>query len=156
MGEKKKKKKKKKTLGLNPRFFFFISLVYLAALKRTHFDVQYNFISLFRTGVLCDSLGSFRDGVFGQLPWQKKSYSSLDLPRSDGRSFVVVGELTSFSSNPLEQIVHERVHDAHGLGGNTSVRMNLFKHFVDVDGIRLLPLSFLFLLIAFGNCLSPM
>ena len=33
----------------------------------------------------------------------------------------------------------EGVHDGHGLGGDTGVRVNLFQHLVDVDGVRLPP-----------------
>ena len=109
---------------------------------------------LLGAGVLSDGLGSLRDGVFGQLSGQEEPDSSLDLPRGDGRPLVVVGELASLSSDTLEEIVDERVHDAHGLRGNTSVGVNLLEDLVDVDGIRLLPLSLLLLLVSLGDGLS--
>lgn len=54
--------------------------------------------------------------------------------------------------NALEDIVHEAVHYAHGFGADASVGMDLFQHFVDVDSIAFLPLTFL-LLISFGDVL---
>ena len=56
----------------------------------------------------------------------------------------------SLSSNALENVVHERVHDRHSLGRDTSVRMNLFQHLVDVDAVALLPPALL-LLVTLGN-----
>ena len=38
----------------------------------------------------------------------------------------------------LENVVDERVHDSHGLGRNTGVRMDLLQHFVHVHGVALL------------------
>ena len=99
--------------------------------------------NLLRAGVLSHRLGTLRDCMLGQLARQQKPYSSLYLPRSDGRPkltrghynlaavflpLVVVSELARLCSNPLEEIVDKRVHDAHGLRGHTSIRMNLFQH----------------------------
>ena len=89
--------------------------------------------------------------MFGQLSGQEEPDSGLDLPRSDGGALVVVSELASLSSNTLEQVVDERVHDAHGLGGNTGVRVHLFENLVDVDSVGLLPLSLLLLLVTLGD-----
>ena len=38
---------------------------------------------------------------------------------------VVVRKLASLSSNPLEEIIDEGVHDAHRLGGDTGVGVDL-------------------------------
>ena len=92
--------------------------------------------------------------MFGQLSRQEEPDSSLDLPRGDGGALVVVSELACLSSNTLEQVVDERVHDAHGLGGDTGVRVHLLEHLVDVDGVGLLPLSLLLLLVSLGDGLS--
>ena len=92
--------------------------------------------------------------MFGQLSGQEEPDSSLDLPRGDGGALVVVSELASLSSNTLEQVVDERVHDAHGLGGDTGVRVHLLENLVDVDGVGLLPLSLLLLLVSLGDGLS--
>ena len=92
--------------------------------------------------------------MFGQLSGQEEPDSSLDLPRGDGGALVVVSELASLSSNTLEQVVDERVHDAHGLGGDTGIGVHLLEDLVDVDGIGLLPLSLLLLLVSLGDGLS--
>ena len=109
-------------------------------LKRTVFhDSQVK--NLLGAGVFGDSLGTFRDGMFGQFTGQQKPDGSLDLPGGDGGSLVVVSKTGSFSSNTFKDIIDEGVHDAHGLGGNTGVRMDLLQHLVDVDGVGLLPLG---------------
>ena len=54
------------------------------------------------------------------------------------------------SCNAFKDVIHEGVHDRHGLGGDTSIRMNLLEHLVDVDAVRLLPPAFL-LLVALGD-----
>ena len=92
--------------------------------------------------------------MFGQLSRQEEPDSSLDLPRGDGGALVVVSELASLSSNTLEQVVDERVHDAHGLGGDTGVGVHLLQDLVDVDGVGLLPLVPLLLLVALGDGLG--
>ena len=66
-------------------------------------------------GVLGNSLGAFTDGVLSQLTGEKQSHGSLDLPRGDGASLVVVSKTASFSGDTLKDVVHERVHDRHGL-----------------------------------------
>ena len=109
---------------------------------------------LLGAGVLGDSLGSLRDGVLGELTREEESDSSLDLARGDGGPLVVVSESAGLSSDPLEQIVDERVHDAHGLGGDASVRVDLLQHLVDVDGVGLLPSLLLLLLVSLGDGLG--
>ena len=93
-----------------------------------------------------EGLGALRDGVLGQLSGQEEPDGGLDLPGGDGGPLVVVGELAGLGSNPLEEIIHEGVHDTHGLGGDSSVRVDLLQHLVDVDGVGLLPLGPLLLL----------
>ena len=73
--------------------------------------------------------------MLGQLTWKDKSDSSLDLSGGDSWLLVVSGELGSLSRDLLEDIVDEGVHDAHGLGGDTGVRVNLLQHLVDVDAV---------------------
>ena len=96
-------------------------------------------VDLLGAGVLGDSLGTFRDGMFGQFTGEEKPDGGLDLPGGDGGPLVVVGQAGSFSSDTFEDIVDERVHDAHGFGGDTSVGMDLLQHLVDVDSVRFLP-----------------
>ena len=55
-----------------------------------------------------------------------KRYKGLNI--KGNAPLVVVGKLAGLSSNPLEQIVDKGVHDAHGLGRDASVGMNLLKH----------------------------
>merc|ERR1711962_1194424 len=104
--------------------------------------------------VLCDSLGALGHSMLSKFSWQKEANSCLDLTRSDGGPLVVVGQLAGFSSGPLKQIVDKRVHDGHGLGRDSSVRVNLFQYLVDVDGIGLLPLALLLFLVPFSDRLG--
>ena len=90
-------------------------------------------------GVLGDSLGALTDSVLGQLTREEETDSSLDLSAGDGGTPVVVGQTACLSSNTLEDVVHEGVHDGHGLAGDSSVRVDLLQHLVDVDGIAFLP-----------------
>jgi len=89
-----------------------------------------------------------------QLSRQEETNCSLNLPRGDGRPFVVMGELRSLSSNSLKQVVDETVHDAHGFGRYTSIRVDLLQHLVDVDCVGLFPLSLALLLVALGHSLG--
>ena len=119
-------------------------------LKRTVFrDSQVK--KLLGAGVFGDGLGTFRDGMFGQFTGQQKPDGGLDLPGGDGGSLVVVSKTGSFSSDTFEDIVDEGVHDAHGLGGDSSVGMDLFQDLVDVDGIRFLTLLVAFLAAGGGS-----
>ena len=101
-------------------------------------------------GVLGDSLGSFRHSVLGQFSGQEKPDSSLDFPRGDGCPLVVEGKTGSFSSDALEDVIDEGVHDGHGLAGNTGVGVDLLQHLVDVDGVGFTPLLAL-LFVALGD-----
>ena len=96
-------------------------------------------VDLLRAGVLGDSLGALRHGVLGQLSGQKQTDSCLDLSAGDGGPAVVVGKTAGLSCNALEDVIHEGVHDRHGLAGDTSVGVHLFQHLVDVDGVALPP-----------------
>ena len=83
--------------------------------------------------------------MLGQFSGEEKPDSRLDLPGSDGRPLVVVGETGGLSGDSFEDVVDERVHDAHGLGRDSGVRVDLLQHLVDVDGVRFLSLLLLFL-----------
>ena len=100
---------------------------------------------LFGAGVLGHGLGAFADGVLGQFTGQQQTDGGLDFPTGDGRTLVVVGQTAGFRGDTFEQIVDETVHDAHRLGRNAGVGMYLFQHFVNVDGVRFLPLRLAFL-----------
>ena len=90
-------------------------------------------------GVLGHGLGALGDSVLGQLPGKKEPHGSLDLPGGDGGLLVVVSQAAGLGSNLLKQIVDEGVHDAHGLGGDSGVGVDLLQHLVDVDGVGFFP-----------------
>ena len=90
--------------------------------------------------------------MLGELAWQVKPDSSLDFTTGDGVLLVVVSQTGSFGGDALEDVTNERVHDAHGLGGDTSVGVDLLQHLVDVDGVALL--TGLSALLAFAGWLA--
>jgi hypothetical protein len=106
---------------------------------------------LLGAGVLGDGLGSLGDGVLGELSGQQETDGGLDLPGRDGGALVVVGEAARLGGDALEDVVDERVHDAHGLGRDAGVGVHLLEHLVDVDGVRLLPALPLGLLVRLGD-----
>ena len=93
---------------------------------------------LFGAGVFGDSLGALAHGVLGQLAWQEKANRCLHFAARDGGAAVVVGELGGLVGDALEDVVDERVHDAHGLARDARVGVHLLQHLVDVDGVGLL------------------
>jgi len=132
------------------------SLISLVALKKAGcFQVlggrTLSTHSLLGAGVLGHSLGALGHSVLGQLAREQEPHSSLDLPGGDGGPLVVVGQAGGLSSDPLKDVVDKGVHDAHGLGGDTGVRVHLLQDLVDVDGIGLLPPLLALLLITLGD-----
>lgn len=85
--------------------------------------------------VLGDGLGAFADGVLGQLSGQKQTDGRLDLAARDRRAAVVVRQTRRLGGDALEDVVDERVHDAHRLAADARVRVHLLQHLVDVDGV---------------------
>ena len=57
--------------------------------------------------------------MLGELTGEEQPDSGLDLARGDGGPLVVVSQLGGLGGDPLKQVIDERVHDAHGLGGDT-------------------------------------
>ena len=102
--------------------------------------------NLLGAGVLGDSFGAFADSVLGKFSGKEQPDGGLDLPGGDGGPLVVVSKTGGFASDSLKDVVHERVHDRHGFGGDTGVGVNLFQHLVDVDSVRFTPLLPLFLI----------
>ena len=92
---------------------------------------------LFGTCIFGDCFGTLGHGVLGQLAREDETDGRLDLPTGDGRSLVVMSKSGGLPSDSLEDIIHKAVHYAHSFRGDASIRMNLLKHFVDVDGIAL-------------------
>ena len=99
----------------------------------------YSARDLLGAGVLGDGLGTFRDGVFGQFTGEEEPDGGLDLPGGDGGPLVVVGQAGRFGGDTFEDIVDEGVHDAHGLGRDAGVGVDLFQHLVDIDGVGFFP-----------------
>ena len=92
--------------------------------------------------------------MLGQFTGEEEPDSSLDFPGGDGGPLVVVGKTGGLGGDALEDVIDERVHDGHGLGGDASVRVNLLQHLVDVDGIGFLPSQLLLLLVTLGDGLG--
>ena len=90
-----------------------------------------------RGGELGDRLGTFGDGVLGELTGEDEAHGGLDLPGGDGGLLVVAGELGSLGGDLLEDVVDEGVHDGHGLGGDAGVGVHLLEDLVDVDLVGL-------------------
>jgi len=86
---------------------------------------------------LGDSLGSFRDSMLGKFTRKHKTDSSLDFSAAKSSLLVVGGKLSSFTSNALKDIIDEGVHDGHTLLGDTSIRVDLLQHLVDVRAVGL-------------------
>lgn len=93
--------------------------------------------------------------MLGQFTGQQQTDCGLDFAAGDGRPLVVVGQAGRLGGDALEDVVDEAVHDAHGLGGNASVGVDLLQDFVDVDGIAFLPLALL-LLVSLGDVLGSL
>jgi hypothetical protein len=87
--------------------------------------------------VFGDGLGTFRDGVLGQLTRENQTNRCLDFARRDGGTLVVGSELGSLGGDSLENVVDKRVHDGHGLVGDTSFRVDLLQDLVDVGRVSL-------------------
>ena len=92
--------------------------------------------------------------MLGQLTREQESDSGLDFARGDGGPLVVVGKAGGLSSDALKDVIDKGVHDAHGLGGDASVGVDLLEDLVDVDGIGLLSLAVLGLLVTLGDVLG--
>ena len=108
------------------------------ALKRA-LDWLSKLESLLGACVLGHGLGSLGHSVLGQFSGEEQTDCGLDFPGGDGGATVVVCQAGCLSSDTLEDVIHERVHDRHGLAGDSSVGVDLFQHFVNVDAVRLPP-----------------
>ena len=87
---------------------------------------------------LGDRASSLGNGMLGQLTGENQTNSSLDLTRRNGALLVVAGELRGLGGDALENVLHERVEDSHGLVRDTSVRVHLLEHTVNVGRVGLL------------------
>ncbi|TKC35997.1 hypothetical protein EI555_001644, partial [Monodon monoceros] len=62
------------------------------------------------------------------------AHGRLDLPGRDGRALVVMCQARRLARDALEDVIDERVHDAHGLGRDASVRVDLLQDLVHMSG----------------------
>ena len=85
-------------------------------------------------GELGDCFSSFTDGMFGQFSGKEEFHGSLYFSEREGSLFVVSDKLWGFDSDSIEDVIDERVHDAHGFFGDTGFGVDLFQDLVDVDG----------------------
>ena len=99
-------------------------------------------------------LGSLGDGVLGEFSREHETDGGLNLAGRESRLFVIGGELSSLTSNALEDVIDERVHDRHSLLADTGIGVDLLENLVDVGGVRfnaLLALLFLALRLGGGG-----
>ncbi len=108
------------------------------ALKRAFVSLLLT-AALLGAGVLGHGLCALGHGVLGQLTGQQQADGGLDLPGGDGGALVVVSQTGGLAGDALEDVAHKRVHDAHGLGGDPGVGVDLLQDLVHVDGVTLLP-----------------
>ena len=85
--------------------------------------------------------------MFGQLTRQQETDSGLHLAGSDGGALVVLRQTRGLGGDAFEDVVHERVHDGHGLRRHAGVGVHLLQHLVDVDREGLLALAAALLLV---------
>ena len=90
---------------------------------------------------LGDGLGSFADGVLGELTWEEESDGGLDLTGGESVLLVVSDKSAGLSGDLLEDVVDEGVHDGHGSLGDSGLWVDLLEDSVDVDGESLGSLS---------------
>ena len=72
--------------------------------------------------------------MLGELTGKEESDGGLDLTGGEGVLLVVANESGGLGGDLLEDVVDERVHDAHGSLGDTGLGVHLLEDSVDVDG----------------------
>ena len=89
--------------------------------------------------------------MLGKLTGKHEADGGLDLARRESGLLVVSRELSSLAGNALEDVVDERVHDAHALLADAGVGVDLLEHPVDVGRVRFDALLAALLLVAGGG-----
>ena len=87
---------------------------------------------------LGDRARSFSNSVLRELTRENQTHRRLDLTRRDRALLVVAGKLRGLRGNALENILHKRVQNSHGLVRDTRVRVDLLQDTVDVGRVSLL------------------
>ena len=75
--------------------------------------------------------------MLGQLTREQQTNGGLNFAGRESASLVVADQTARLSSDALEDVVDERVHDAHGTAGDADVGVDLLEHPVDVGRIGL-------------------
>ena len=86
--------------------------------------------------------------MLSELAGQQQTDGGLDLAARDRRALVVVSETGGLGGDTLEDVVHERIHDAHRLARDTGIGVHLLQNLVDVDSVALPPSSTVLLVTA--------
>ena len=63
---------------------------------------------------MCDSLDALGHGMLGQLSGQLLVRGRLHLSGTDGQAFLVMCQMTCFSSDTFSNVTDKDVHDALG------------------------------------------
>ena len=90
--------------------------------------------------LLEDGVGALEDGVVGQLSGEETQDGRQDVPRARRLRSVDGRQTEGVPGDPLEDVVHEGVHDDDGLEGDPRVRMDLVEDLVDGGGVGLVDL----------------
>ena len=72
--------------------------------------------------------------MLGEFTWEKETDGGLDFAGGEGVLLVVANKAGALTGDLLEDIVDERVHDAHGSLGDSGLWVHLLEDSVDVDG----------------------
>ena len=72
--------------------------------------------------------------MLSELTWEEESDGGLDLSGGEGGSSVVSHKSSGLLGDLLEDVVDERVHDAHGSLGDSGLWVDLLEDSVDIDG----------------------
>jgi len=109
-----------------------------------------------RGGELGDGLGSLGHGVLGELTGKHETNGGLDLAGREGGLLVVGGKLSGLAGDALEDVVDERVHDAHPFLADAGVGVDLLEDLVDVGGVGFDALLAALLLVPGGDLLGSL
>lgn len=72
--------------------------------------------------------------MLADLPRQEKTHGSLDLSTRDGAVLAGVGQAPGLFGDLLKHMLHERMHDVHGLVRETQACVHLLQHPAEIGG----------------------
>jgi hypothetical protein len=72
--------------------------------------------------------------VFGQFSGKEEFHGSLNFSERKGSLLIVSNQLRRLNSDSIENVIDERIHDAHGFLRDSSLRVHLLQHLIDVNG----------------------